>query len=293
MDVPIAATTLGITGAVCWSVQLIPQIVINYRQHDITGLQPTMMLLWALAGLPLGVYNIVQDFNVALKIQPQVLTVLSLITWSQCRYYGNKWLLWQCGVVVTTSAVALGGIEYGLVSALFAAQRRNVQWPITFMAVLSASLLSAGVLRHYWDIYKERTVRGISFIFVAIDAAGDLTSLLSVFFQSRLDLLGIVIYGSELVLWLGILACGGYYNLMPWLSQKRGRRRDSSYAEEVDEQSGQTTGNDHDLSRSSSTVFRTASSRSDLPDASVQSIRLRAVPVRFGRLACLLPHPEI
>ncbi|KAM0815986.1 putative PQ loop repeat protein [Seiridium cardinale] len=280
MDVPIAATTLGITGAVCWSVQLIPQIVINYRQHDTTGLQPTMMLLWALAGLPLGVYNIVEDFNVALKIQPQILTVLSLITWSQCRYYGNKWPLWKCGVVVTTSAVALGGIEFGLVSALFAAQRRNVQWPITFMAVLSASLLSAGVLRHYWDIYKERTVRGISFIFVAIDAAGDLTSLLSVFFQSRLDILGIVIYGSELVLWLGILACGGYYNFMPWLSQKRRRRRDPSYSEGVDEQSGQTTGNDPlDLSRSSSTVFRTASSRSDLPDASVQSIRLRAVPV--------------
>lgn len=29
------------------------------------------------------------------------------------------------------------------------------------------------------DIYKTRTVRGISFLFVAIDAMGDLTSLLS------------------------------------------------------------------------------------------------------------------
>jgi hypothetical protein len=48
------------------------------------------------------------------------------------------------------------------------------------MAVLSACLLAAGVLRHYWDIYIHRTVRGISFFFVGIDAAGDLFSLISV-----------------------------------------------------------------------------------------------------------------
>lgn len=46
-----------------------------------------MMMLWAWAGVPLGVYNIVQGFNVALRIQPQILTLLSLITWIQCYYY--------------------------------------------------------------------------------------------------------------------------------------------------------------------------------------------------------------
>jgi hypothetical protein len=47
------------------------------------------------------------------------------------------------------------------------------------MAVLSAVLLALGVGWHYVDIYRTRTVRGISFLFVAIDAAGDLFSLLS------------------------------------------------------------------------------------------------------------------
>ena len=59
MDVPVAANVLGIAGAVCWSVQvglrrrdrgassyqvlqLIPQIIINHRRHDTTGLQPTV-----------------------------------------------------------------------------------------------------------------------------------------------------------------------------------------------------------------------------------------------------------
>ena len=45
------------------------------------------MLLWSFAGIPLGVYTIAQDLNIALQIQPQLLTALSLITWGQCLYY--------------------------------------------------------------------------------------------------------------------------------------------------------------------------------------------------------------
>jgi hypothetical protein len=67
--------------------QLIPQIIINYRRHNAIGLQPTMMMLWAWAGVPLGVYNIAEGFNIALRIQPQILTLLSLVTWIQCFYY--------------------------------------------------------------------------------------------------------------------------------------------------------------------------------------------------------------
>lgn len=46
-----------------------------------------MMLLWSFAGIPLGVYTIAQNLNIALQIQPQLLTALSLITWGQCLYY--------------------------------------------------------------------------------------------------------------------------------------------------------------------------------------------------------------
>lgn len=67
--------------------QLIPQIIINYRRHNTTGLQPSMMMLWAWAGVPLAVYNITEEFNIALRIQPQVLTLLSLTTWIQCQHY--------------------------------------------------------------------------------------------------------------------------------------------------------------------------------------------------------------
>lgn len=76
--------------------------------------------------------------------------------------------------------LVLGGIEAGLIFALKEAKSRGLEWPFILMAVLSAALLAAGVLRHYWDIYVHRTVRGISFFFVGIDAAGDLFSLVSV-----------------------------------------------------------------------------------------------------------------
>lgn len=181
-----------------------------------------MMMLWAWAGVPLGVYNIVQDFNIALRVQPQILTALSLLTWIQCYYYERKWTIARALTLVVPTAAVMAGIQVGLVFALRVAKRRHLDWPLILMAVLSALLLSAGVLRHYWDVWVHREVRGISFIFVAIDAAGDVFSLISVFFQPELDILGMVIYGSELVLWLGIFACGAWFNLRPWLKVKYG-----------------------------------------------------------------------
>jgi hypothetical protein len=86
----------------------------------------------------------------------------------------------KCIAAVVPLLLFLGGVETGLIFALKEAKSRGLEWPLILMAVLSASLLAAGVLRHYWDIYVHRTVRGISFFFVGIDAAGDLFSLVSV-----------------------------------------------------------------------------------------------------------------
>jgi hypothetical protein len=263
MDNPALANTFGTLGAVCWSVQLIPQIVLNYRRHDATGLQPTMMMLWAWAGIPLGVYNIVQNFNIALQIQPQILTVLSLVTWIQCYYYEKGWAVVRSLAVVLPIACVMGGIEVALVYALRIGIERGTEWPVTLMAVLAALFLALGVLRHYWDIYIHRTVRGISFVFVGIDALGDLLSIVSVIFERQLDVLGLVIYGTELVLWIGIFACGGYYLFLPWavgrLERKRFGRNTRS-GEEYQEAQGVTL---HDLP-SSTSVFRTPASDIEL-----------------------------
>ncbi|KAF2134517.1 hypothetical protein P153DRAFT_380332 [Dothidotthia symphoricarpi CBS 119687] len=270
MDVPVAANVLGVLGAVCWSIQLIPQIIINYRRHNATGLQPTMMMLWAWAGVPLGVYNNVEEFNIALRIQPQILTLLSLTTWIQCYYYERKWSVWRSLALVIPVACLMGGTQAGLIIGVRHAKDNNITWPEKLMAILSAVLLAAGVLRHYVDIYLHRTVRGISFIFVGLDAAGDVFSLLSVVFQSTFDVLGAVIYSTELVLWIGIFACGAYYNLIPWIKEKRNRGK-SVAATNSNGRAEEQEGNARNLSTgialhdlpSSTSVFRTISGEID------------------------------
>jgi PQ loop repeat len=231
-----------------------------------------MMLLWAGAGVPLGVYNIVENFNIALQIQPQILTSLSLVTWAQCKYYSHRWPWTKTLGWVLVIALSMGGIESGLIVGLRRSSQEGTRWLVTLMAVLAAMLLCAGVSRHYWDIWKTRTVRGISFWFVGIDALGDLTSLISVFFQPELDVLGMVVYGSELALWLGVFACGGILNFRPWLRNKveqHDKDQVASRSVELGEDGNVTEGarstalngvNIHRTSSaSSSTVFRTAS----------------------------------
>jgi hypothetical protein len=170
----------------------------------------------------------------------------------------------------------MGGFQVALVIALRVAKEKHIQWPLNLMAALSAALLAAGVLRHYWDIYVHRTVRGISFIFVGIDAMGDLTSLISVLFQSKLDVLGLVIYGTELVLWIGVFAFGGYYNFVPWVLKRISKRNSGSPAietvypvpsrasvhERADLGAGEAVSL-HDLP-SSTSVFRTPSGELDM-----------------------------
>lgn len=166
----------------------------------------------------------------------------------------------------------MGGIEAALIIALRIGISRGTTWPVTLMAVLAALFLALGVLRHYWDIYIHRTVRGISFIFVGIDAMGDLTSLVSVFFQPKLDIRGMIIYAVELTLWIGVFACGGYYNLVPWMKRKVELRRARGSAAN-DHSSGEADDEDavgvglHDLP-SSTSVFRT-------PSGDVSSLRVR------------------
>lgn len=170
--------------------------------------------MWAVAGVPLGIYNIVEDFNVALQVQPNILIFLSLLTWSQCKYYGDKWSRSRIALSSIVLASFLGGIEAGLVFALALARDRGQKWALTLMAVLAAILLAAGVLRHYFDMLRTRSDAGISLRFALLDASGDVVSLLSVAFQPSLSTLGMAIYGTELVIWIGLIAMLLYFRTM-------------------------------------------------------------------------------
>jgi hypothetical protein len=177
--------------------------------------------------------------------------------------------------VIVPVACLMGAAQAGLIIGVGKAKERDIEWPSITMAVASAVLLAAGVLRHYIDVYMHRTVRGISFIFVGIDALGDVFSRVSVVFQPTLDVLGMVIYATELVLWIGIFLCGAYYNLLPWLknSHKISPREvhasaDSNGRDGVVVSSGLAL---HDLP-SSTSVFRTPSGHVEVMPHTVRDV---------------------
>ena len=224
------SNVFGTLGAVCWSVQLTPQIILNWRRHSAAGLSPAFMLFWACAGVPLGVFNIVSDFSIALQVQPQILTGLSLVTWGQCYYYEQRWSWKKVLALVIPCGCFLGGVEAALIFALRVGVQRGTQWPVTLMAVLAALLLALGVMEQYLAIWKNRSVEGISFLFCGIDALGDLTSIISVIFERQVSILGLVIYSVELLLWMGVFACGCYFKLMPWTRRMIEKKRLSNAA---------------------------------------------------------------
>ncbi|KAJ2974909.1 hypothetical protein NQ176_g5809 [Zarea fungicola] len=214
MDNAVVANVFGTLGAVLWSLQLLPQIWKNWRRHDSKGLSSAFFLSWAIAGVPLGVYNIADAFNVALQIQPNILILLSLCTWCQCKYYGEKWPLSKAALCSTAIAAVLAGAEVGLVFALRVARDRGQDWASILMAIIAAVLLAGGVLRHYIDMYRTRSDAGISLKFAVLDLSGDIASLVSVIFQPTLKIYGLVIYGTELAIWIGLVFIVIYFRLI-------------------------------------------------------------------------------
>jgi hypothetical protein len=83
-------------------------------------------------------------------------------------------------------------------------------------------------------------------------------------FQPKLDILGMVIYATEFVLWCGVFACGGYFNLMPWVRQKIRNRRREREEERSEDVGARDEGISNDISLqhvpSSTSVFITPSS---------------------------------
>jgi hypothetical protein len=73
-----------------------------------------------------------------------------------------------------------------------------------------------------------------------------------------------VIYATEFVLWCGVFACGGYFNLMPWVRRKLRNRRMEREEETSEDVGARDEGISNDISLqhvpSSTSVFRTPSS---------------------------------
>ncbi|KAI0505652.1 PQ-loop-domain-containing protein [Xylaria bambusicola] len=220
-EIPVAANVLGTIGTVLWSIQLIPQAWTNWRTKSTEGLPASMMFLWALCGVPFGVYAIVQNFNIPIQVQPQAFGILCIINWGQILLYTYKWPLWKVLAITIGTTGAFGGVEAALVLTIRPIYKAGNETPVIIIGVIAAILLAAGLLPPYGEAWKRRgRIIGINFLFLSIDSSGAIFSLFSLVAQHTFDVLGGVMYIIVIVLELGIFA-----SHFIWLFQTRKIRK--------------------------------------------------------------------
>ncbi|KAI0343012.1 PQ-loop-domain-containing protein [Trametopsis cervina] len=168
---------LATAGTICWTVQLIPQVWKTYREKSTDGLSPWLVLLWGLAGAPLGVYVIVQDLNIPLIIQPQAFAALSILSWAQCQYYGR--------------GCSLAGMIFAVKPSFDAGNKAGVE----FFGILSSVIISVALIPQYFEIYQRGEVVGLSIPFMAVDCLGGIFSVLSLVFKTKMDIIAAITYG--------------------------------------------------------------------------------------------------
>lgn len=205
-----AATVLGTIGTVLWCIQLIPQIIVNYRKKNCEGLPPLMMFLWAASGVPFGVYFIVKKSNLPVQVQPHIFMLLATITWVQCLYYPPvQWARKRLIIIVSAVCILFASIEIALVFPLRIVYNNGTEWPTTFIGAIAAVLLAVGLIPPYFEIKQHHgEVVGINFFFLAMDSGGAIFSIFSLIAQGgKMDIMGIVLYIIVVSMELGIFGC--------------------------------------------------------------------------------------
>ncbi|KAI5795937.1 PQ loop repeat-domain-containing protein [Pyronema domesticum] len=220
---PLAATILGLIGTVLWCIQLIPQIWRNWRTKTTTGLPASMMLLWAISGIPFGVYAILQNFNLPLQIQPQVFMALSMLTFAQCLLYSNRFSTLISCLLSLALLLAFAGIEVALIFTLRPLYRAGNVSPVFAIGIIASILLAAGLLPPYKEVWlRGGMVAGISFVFLGIDWCGAFFSLMSLVAQESFDEMAGGMYCVVLALESGLFLCHGIW----WVVRGRKMTRD-------------------------------------------------------------------
>lgn len=204
LDIPAAENALATIGTIFWCIQLVPQIIRNYRVKNCEGLPASMMLLWAASGVPFSIYFCSINSSIPLQIQPQLFTFFCLLGWIQTLYYppvqaSTKGIIWRTIAFVVISA-ALEGTAIGLLR-----NQDRPSWPYLFIGIVASILLAAGLIPPYFELAKRGgRVVGLNFIFLAMDSSGALFSLISLFFGKQVDVLSLVLYAIVLALEAGI-----------------------------------------------------------------------------------------
>lgn len=228
----VAVNVLGTIGTVLWCIQLVPQIIRNFRTKNCEGLPPLMMFLWAASGVPFSIYFFGIDGSIPLRIQPQLFTFFCLVTWAQVLYYPPSVVArWKMVVLVATFVVISIGLEVGFILWLRPLHRRGIKWPMLIIGIIASVLLALGLIPPYFELAKRKgRVIGINFVFLTMDSLGAIFSLLSIV-VGEIDIMSIVLYAIVFALELGIFTS----HFIWWLRFGRKEKQDAKKREEKGE----------------------------------------------------------
>ncbi|KAJ7923522.1 PQ loop repeat-domain-containing protein, partial [Mycena leptocephala] len=201
---PIAENVFGTIGAVCWTVQLVPQVWKSWREKSTQGLSPWLVLLWGIAAGFLGAYTVLLDLNIPLILQPQLFGSSPWYPGARsCQYYGAKRSRASAAAIAVGVMLAVGGFEAAMIFALRPAYDSGSEAGVRgvrFLGIFSAVLISLALLPQYVEIWRHREVVGISLLFMIVDMLGGVFSDLSLAFKDRFDVVAGVTYSLVIVL---------------------------------------------------------------------------------------------
>ncbi|KAN0064318.1 hypothetical protein ACQY0O_002510 [Thecaphora frezii] len=224
----VAENVLGTIGTVFWAFQLVPQIIKSYRRKGTEGLSTWALLLWVVGSIPQGTYLVVQNFNIPLIVQPQLFSFFAIIAMAQCWHYAHRRSTKLCLLAGVATGLVAGGLEVGFYFLCKLGEHRGTPAGTKTMGIAGAVLIVVGLLPQYYEIWKFKEVRGISFVFLAIDCMGGVFSLLSLVFKEHFDGIAAANYLGIVVLELGIFA------LICILNPRARKRREREAAEHSD-----------------------------------------------------------
>lgn len=201
----IAENVLGTIGTILWCIQLAPQIIRNYYVKDCDGVPSLMMFLWALSGVPFSIYFFGTDGSIPLRIQPQLFTLLCVVTWIQTLYYPPvQCRLRKVIIYAGLFVIVAVGAEIGFILWLRPIYRGGKEWPLLIIGIIASILISLGLIPPYFELAKRQgRVIGINFVFLSMDSLGALFSLVSIVIGT-MDILSIVLYALVIALESGI-----------------------------------------------------------------------------------------
>jgi len=191
--------TFGYVGLFLWSVQLIPQVIYNYRRKSCAGLSPYMMAMWYSGSVMFVAYIIHTKFPLPIILQPTSFGLSTIVCLFQYLVYETKLstikLAITCAFTALVSAACFAAFYYIPLMGLESA----INWPLLMLGLVPAMLLTVAYLMQFYEIYRTRNPFGLDMTFLLVDMLGAVCFVVSVALQRPFNCIALYQYSSAFI----------------------------------------------------------------------------------------------